>query len=182
MPACLCCVRGLCFIPPAYCKEEITAEETVESIKAKLEKANEKLKQFPNVIARAKTAEGKVKSLVKPIIKEEKKPDTEIEGLKSTVGSLELAEKKRQFGYENKLSPEETDAVFLFTPTPTKETLKNPFVEGGLAKLRSLKRVDENTPGSSSRTGKPLKIKPDATPAEKQEAFDNKIAGLTQKR
>lgn len=155
--------------------EEITAEETVESMKAKLEKANEKLKQFPNVIARAKTAEGKVKSLVKPVIKEEKKPDSEIEGLKTTVDSLALAEKKRQFGYENNLSPAETDAVFRINPNPTKETLKDPFVEGGLAKLKSLKRVEENTPGSSPRSGKPLKIKSDASAEEKQAAFDAKV-------
>ncbi len=162
--------------------EEPTEEETVETLKEKLGKTNKKLGLFGNVVARAKAAEAEVKRLKPLVIEKKPEANKDLDGLKSTVNSLELAEKKRQFGYENKLSPEETDAVFLFTPTPTKETLKNPFVEGGLAKLRSLKRVDENTPGSSSRTGKPLKIKPDATPAEKQEAFDNKIAGLTQKR
>lgn len=88
--------------------------------------------------------------------------------IRKTVEQLALAEKKRQFGYENGLSPEETDAVFAFTPTPSKETLKNPFVEGGLAKLRSQKRVSENTPSSSSRSGKPFTVKPDATLAERQ--------------
>ncbi len=161
--------------------EEITAEETVESVKAKLEKANAKLKQFPNVIARAKAAEGKVKSLVVPPIKnEEKKPDAEFAGLKTTVDSLALAEKKRQFGYENSLSPAETDAVFRINPNPTKETLKDPFVEGGLAKLKSMKRVEENTPGSHPRSGRvPLKVKADATPEEKQAAFEGKIKEMT---
>jgi len=155
--------------------EEVAAEETVDSLKTKLANANKKLEQFPNVIARAKTAEGKVKSLVKPIIPTEKKPDAEIAGLKTTVDSLALAEKKRQFGYENSLSPEETDAVFRINPSPTKETLKDPFVEGGLAKLKSMKRVENNTPGSSSRTGKPLKIKSEGTAEEKQAAFDEKM-------
>ncbi len=155
--------------------EEVKGEETPEVLKEMLAKANLKLQQFPNVIARAKTAEGKLKSLVPPIKTEEKKPDAEMAGLKSTVDSLALAEKKRTFGYENNLSPAETDAVFRINPNPTKDTLKDPFVEGGLAKLKSLKRVEENTPGSSPRTGKPLKIKSDASGEEKQAAFDAKV-------
>ena len=157
--------------------EEPTDGETVETLKEKLANANKKLGQFGNVVARAKKAEEEIKTL-KPLIPKKPEANKDLDGLKSTVSSLELAEKKRQFGYENKLSPEETDAVFAFTPAPTKETLKNPFVEGGLAKLRSMKRVDENTPGNSSRTGKTLKIKPDATPAEKQAAFEETIKGL----
>ena len=79
------------------------------------------------------------------------KPKTDVpDDIRKAVEKLSLAESKRQFGYENGLSPEETDAVFGFNPNPTKETLKNPFVEGGLAKLRSQKRVSENTPSSSS--------------------------------
>lgn len=101
--------------------------------------------------------------------------------IRKTVEQLSLAEKKRQFGYEHGLSPDETDAVFTFTPNPTKETLANPFVEGGLAKLRSKKRVDENTP-SSSRGGRPLVIKADATPAEKQAAHEAWTRGWTPKR
>lgn len=159
--------------------EEPTDAETVDTLKEKLAKANDKLKQFPNVIARAKKAEEKAKNLGKPEIKnQEKKPDSEVAALKTTVDSLALAERKRQFGYENNLSPAETDAVFRINPNPTAETLKDPFVEGGLAKLKSLKRVDENTPGSSSRTNKPLKFKADATKEDKQKAFEEKVGGM----
>lgn len=99
-----------------------------------------------------------------------------------SVKSLEFAEKKRQFGYQHGLSPEETDAIFAFNPNPTKETLTNPFVEGGLAKLRSKKRVEENTPSSSSRSGKPFTVKADATPAEKQAAHEAWTKQWTPKR
>jgi hypothetical protein len=102
--------------------------------------------------------------------------------IRKTVEKLSVAEAKRQFGYENGLSPEETDAVFGFNPNPTKETLKNPFVEGGLAKLRSQKRVNENTPSSSSRSGRPFSIKPDATLAEKQAEHERWTKNWTPKR
>jgi hypothetical protein len=102
--------------------------------------------------------------------------------IKKAVEKLTLAETKRQFGYEHGLSPEETDAVFGFNPNPTKETLKNPFVEGGLAKLRSQKRVNENTPSSSSRSGKPFTIKPDATLAERQAEHERWTKNWTPKR
>lgn len=72
--------------------------------------------------------------------------------IRLTVKELQLAEKKRQFGYEHGLSPEETDAVFKLSPNPTKEVLEDPFVKGGLNALRSKKRVEENTPKSSSRS------------------------------
>lgn len=101
--------------------------------------------------------------------------------IRKTVEQLSLAEKKRQFGYEHGLSPEETDAVFVFSPNPTKETLAHPFVEGGLAKLRSKKRVEENTP-SSSRGGRPLVFKADATLAEKQAAHEAWTKSWTPKR
>lgn len=102
--------------------------------------------------------------------------------IRKTVADLALAEKKRQFGYQHGLSPEETDAVFMFTPNPTKETLTHPFVEGGLAKLRSKKRVEENTPSSSSRSGTPFAVKADATPAEKQAAHEQWTKNWAPKR
>lgn len=116
----------------------------------------------------------------KPLQTKKNEPDDE---LKNTVAGLALAERKRQFGYENGLSPEETDAVFRINPNPTKDTLKDPFVEGGLNHLRAKKRVDSNTPGNSSRVGRPpLIIKPNATPAEKQKAHDEWVKSWEPKR
>jgi hypothetical protein len=98
----------------------------------------------------------------------EKKDDD----IRLTVKELQLAERKRQFGYEHGLSPEEADAVFKLTPNPTKEVLDDPFVKGGLASLRAKKRVAENTPSSSSRSASLDIDHSKATSDEKQKAFD----------
>jgi hypothetical protein len=71
----------------------------------------------------------------------------------SSVKKLEVIEAKRQFGYENSLSPEETDFLFKFTGgKPDKSVLENPFVKSGIEGFRASKRVEANTPGSSSRS------------------------------
>lgn len=65
---------------------------------------------------------------------------------------LQTESLKRQFGYENNLSPEETDAVFRINPRPTKDTLKDPFIKGGLDAIKRKNRVENATPSSSGRT------------------------------
>lgn len=75
------------------------------------------------------------------------------EGLITSVKKLEMIEAKRQFGYENSLSPEETDYIFKFTGgKPDKSALENPFVKSGIEGFRASKRVEANTPGSTSRS------------------------------
>lgn len=96
--------------------------------------------------------------------------------IRLTVKELQLAETKRQFGYANDLSPEETDAVFKLSPNPTKEVLNDPFVKGGLAALRAKKRVEENTPRSSSRSAT-FKLPSTENDADaKQKALDEFVA------
>lgn len=93
--------------------------------------------------------------------------------VKETLKQLTLAEKKRQFGYKHSLSPEEVDAVFRINPEPNEETLKDPFVEGGLAKLKSQKRIEDNTPSSSSRSVSfRLPNKENMTSEDKQANFE----------
>lgn len=134
---------------------------------------------------RAKKAEGFEKQADGTWVKKQPKPDPKPlptkkvehdDELKNTVAGLALAEEKRQFGYQNGLSPEETDAVFKINPKPTKETLEDPFVKGGLEAIRAKKRVDSNTPGSNSRSPKPFTVKPNASPEEKQKAHDEWVS------
>jgi hypothetical protein len=76
------------------------------------------------------------------------KPDDEI--IKK-VSRLEEIESKRQFGFENNLSPEETDFVYKVTGgVPKKEILEDPFIKAGLEGYRSKKRLEANTPSGSS--------------------------------
>lgn len=96
------------------------------------------------------------------------------DGLVTSVKKLEMIEAKRQFGYENSLSPEETDFIFKFSNgKPDKTVLENPFVKSGLEGFRASKRVENNTPGSTSRSpifqGKEFK---EMTPEERQKSFE----------
>ena len=67
------------------------------------------------------------------------------------IANLELAEKKRQFGYENGLSPIETDKIFQLNQNPDESVLKDPFVKAGLKALRSQDRVSDNSPSISAK-------------------------------
>lgn len=102
--------------------------------------------QFNQALARAKKAELALKEKTKSADITPKDDD-----LHKTVAELKFAETKRQFGYENSLSPDETDMVFRFNPKPTKEDLDNPFVKGGIEALRSKRRAESNTPSPSSK-------------------------------
>lgn len=127
----------------------LSGDEDTEDLKTKVEEANKKLENFKNVVARAKKAEEELKKLKqqpqKPL------PEKKDDDIRSSVEELKFAEKKRQFGYEHNLAPDEVDAIFKFNPNPTKEDLDNPFVKGGLEALKAKKRVESNTPSPSSK-------------------------------
>lgn len=93
-------------------------------------------------------------SKVPPPITKVPKQDQKIdEDVVQSVKKLEQAEAKRQFGHEYGLSPEETDIAFKFSGgKPSKEILEDSFFKAGLESLRSKKRLENNTPGSSSRS------------------------------
>lgn len=119
-------------------------------------------------------------SKVAPISKnpnEEHKLDDEVV---QSVKKLEQAEAKRQFGFEHKLSPEETDLAFKFSGgKPSKEVLEDEFFKGGLESLRAKQRLQNNLPGSSSRssvfTEKPFsEMKED----ERKQAFESKMKSI----
>lgn len=104
-------------------------------------------------------------------LKTNEEPDREI--VKS-VKRLEEIENKRQFGFEHNLSPEETDFVFKISGNkPTKEILEDPFVKSGLEGHRSKKRLEANTPSSSSSSS-PFKVKQfnEMSDDEKRKAFE----------
>ena len=106
-----------------------------------------------------------------PTLLTKEKPDYEI--VKS-VKRLEEIESKRQFGFEHSLSPEETDFLFRATGgNPTKETLEDPFIKGGLESYRSKKRLEANTPSGSSSSsifkGKEFK---EMSEDEKRKSFE----------
>lgn len=99
------------------------------------------------------------------------------------LSKLELLETKRQFAWENNLSPEETDKVFSLTRNPTKETLKDPFIQAGLEGLRALKRVADATPSTSGRAKKYEGKSFDELPTEDQKNnYADHVASLLKRK
>lgn len=85
------------------------------------------------------------------------------------LSNVEHLELKRQFGHEHGLSPVETDAVFKHNQNPTKETLDEPFVKGGIEAVRTKDRVDNAIPSSSPSSRKVNgKTFSDMTPDERK--------------
>ena len=123
-------------------KESTTDEESVD-YKAMLEEKERELKKLKRKLF---TKPSSPSLSTNP--KKESIPDELIE----KVNRLDLLEQKRQFGYEHGLSPEETDWIFQATGgKPSKDALEIPFIKHGLEGYRASKRVEANTPGSSTR-------------------------------
>jgi hypothetical protein len=120
-----------------------TTEDTstdVESIKAEYEK---KLAEAEAKAARYRKQASRLK---------ESGAATDDTDLRKDIESLKLSERKRQFGYQNNLSPEETDMVFKFSTNPSKEDIESPFVKGGLEAIRAQRRASEATPTPTRST------------------------------
>lgn len=81
-------------------------------------------------------------------------PNDAGDDISKRLSTLELEKEKRQFGYENNLSPEETDRVFIFAQGANKQpkdVLSDPFIKSGLASLRATNKTSSATPRPSSR-------------------------------
>lgn len=145
-------------------EEEPSTDWEAEALKYKAEAA-----KLNAILARKNKRDAKEPLQEQPQVEDD---------VKSTVAQLKQAEDKRQFGYEHNLSPEEVNAIFKINPNPTKETLDDPFVKGGLERIRSQKRVDANTPRTSSRSGSLSSLKnaskKPASKADLQTAFEKK--------
>lgn len=144
--------------------ESDDGEETLESVKAKL--------------AKAEALIIKNKKATKQTIK---KPDsTETDEIPDWGKKILSTEEKRTFGYDRKLSPETVDAVFQFTggKQPTDEDMEHPAVKAIVSSLEAAKRVQANTPKGGSKpvykgkTYGEIATDKDATPADKQKAFE----------
>jgi len=143
--------------------EEPQSEETVPK------------SQYNQVFARTKAVEAELKAL--KASQAEKKPLQEKpDDITKTVAELKLAETKRQYGYENGLSPEETDFVFKLSSNPSKETLNDVAIKGALQAIRAKKKVSDNTPKASRSAGFQFQAKKgELSASEKQAEYEKRI-------
>lgn len=148
------------------------AQEDVEALRQRLADVEAKNKQLYARLKKQVPAE-------KPKLKSEE----DIGETGTRLSKLELLETKRQFAWENNLSPDETDKVFSLTRNPTKETLKDPFIQAGLEGLRALKRVSEATPSTSGRAKKYQgKSFEDLSTDEQKQNYSDHVASLLKKK
>jgi hypothetical protein len=157
-------------------QEEVVEEETQDEVVEEVEESEEDSTDWQAEALKWKSI-AKRNNKPKPVnsninSKLETKAENPDDEVVDRLSHLELAEKKRQFGYENGLSPQETDKVFQVSPNPTAETLKDPFLKAGLEAVRRQERVANNTPSTSAKSPSfNVKKMKEATPEEKQEAF-----------
>lgn len=121
----------------------------VDKLKALISEKKKLAEANPKLFERAKNAEAKAKELkpTESIIHEQN------DSVLKDLSELKLAESKRQFGYENGLSPNQTDKVFQLTQNnPTKDILEDDFVKAGLRALEAKKRVESNVPSGNAKT------------------------------
>lgn len=140
--------------------------ETADQKVARLEETNKKL------FERAKSSEALVKEF-KSKLSTPEKPKIE-EDVVSDVKELKQIEKKRQFGYRNSLSPEETDLLFKVAGNEDPvEVLKGDDFKDLLQVRRRRTQVANAIPSSSNRStiveGKSFK---DMTKEEREKNWD----------
>lgn len=107
------------------------------------------------LLVKARTYHGIIKKRNKPKPDQQPKSSSKPEvddDIKATVNQLALKDKMLDFGLEHGLSREEVTAIFKINSNPSKETLNDPFVKGGLQAIRAKKAIENATPGSSKRS------------------------------
>lgn len=115
----------------------------------------------------------------------EKKPESSSAAepkIEERLGHLEMSEEKRQFGHENKLSPEETDNLFAYAKGMNQkpaDALKNTFFTEALKAFRQASKNGSATPNPSARApvveGKSIK---EMNTDEKRKNFSKIVGAL----
>lgn len=151
-------------------EEELAEAESAEDIEEESEETDWKAEALKY---KAIALRNKKKKEEKNINKLETKAISPDDEVVSRLSHLEMAERKRQFGYEHGLSPAETDRIFSINQNPSVDTLKDPFIKAGLQAVRSQERVANNTPSSSAKSASLDRRKmSEMSKEDKQAAFE----------
>ena len=143
----------------AIIDEEVDEEATADELKVKLAKRDELLKEAIKTKKNWRTKYEELSSkMPKPDTSSTTTPTVKPEDeLKEQVQRLTIAEEKRQFGYTNGLSPEETDKAFAYAKgldIKPDEALKDNFFQKALDAHRAEQRQSSATPHSSHKVSK----------------------------
>jgi alanyl-tRNA synthetase len=165
--------------------EELTAEEVAAGYAEKNREVFNSYQDEKRKTELARTEAEKAKQDLE-LVKNKVNPKEleEVQSVKGIVEKLALSDAKRVYGYENSLSPEETDKVFQLTGNkPSKEILEDPFVKGGLEAIRNSRKLADNMPGTStnSTTFAAGKNTEEMKPDEKQAEFEKYMSAKFRK-
>ena len=106
-----------------------------------------------------------------------KKVDKNLDPINSRIDQIELRDAKREFGYQHNLPPKAVDLVFKLTDNkPSAKSLKDPFIAGGIERIKNQNSLRDNTPSGAGADsfevgGKKFE---EMTPEEKQKNFSGK--------
>ena len=132
--------------------EELSDEDKAKPItKGEFKEWQKAQKALALKAANSKNAARRVASKKGNLSAKEPKLNDRLSTIEQNQAKLDLIERKRQFAYENNLSPKETDMVFKMTKRPTAKFLQDPFISAGLKALRSSQNIRDNTPGAGGR-------------------------------
>lgn len=107
------------------------------------------------------------------------KTNEELQRTNARLDGIELANAKRDFGYDYGLSPKQVDFVAKFDPKLSAKTLELPHIKAALESMGNAAKARTNTPRTSGRTFT-SKDKPFAklSEDEKRANFGEHAAGL----
>ena len=113
-------------------------------------------------------------------------PDSSrLDTLEKTIAETQVAEKKRTFGYDNNLSPKQTNYVFKLTKRPTPKFLAQPHVKAALDAIKAQENVKRNTPsGSGGKSYRPPEGKKwtELPPEQRQSNFADRRRGILESK
>lgn len=104
---------------------------------------------------------------------DEPKPD-----LEDRLSRVETVERKRDFGYRYKLSPEQVDFVFKVDPEPTEKTLSDVFVKSALKGFEKSRKIADNTPKTRTSSFSVIKDGKPLSKAERDAAYQEKVVEI----
>lgn len=82
------------------------------------------------------------------------KTEERLSSVEKFTKDAQLNEQKRSFGYDNNLSPKQTDFVFKMTKRPTAKFIAQPHIKAALDTIAQQSNVRANTPSGNGRTFK----------------------------
>ena len=166
--------------------ESIDDEELKKPLLTEIARKKHFREKFEKEEAARKELEAKLAELQAKPEPQVEKSEPKSSDLEDTVASLQQAEQKRQFGYENGLDPRETDQVFAYAqglnvdPSEAKDSVGGKALIEAIRAENKANDITPNTSGTATLAGgktlAQVTTDPKASDADKQAAFEERMS------